>query len=67
MGGALAIHCSNKLQEIMSNIIGLIVIDVVEGTALEALHSMQSFLKARPKCFPNLENAIEWSYVFILN
>lgn len=60
MGGAVAIHCSNKLQEMIPNMNGLIVIDVVEGTALEALHSMQSFLKARPKSFSSLQNAIEW-------
>jgi len=36
------------------------VIDVVEGTALDALHSMQSFLRSRPSKLPSLENAIEW-------
>lgn len=60
MGGALAIHCSIKLQEMLPTIVGIIVIDVVEGTALDALQSMQAFLKGRPKSFPSLENAIEW-------
>jgi len=40
---------------------GLIVIDVVEGTALDALQGMQSILRGRPKEFPSLQNAIEWS------
>ena len=30
------------------------------GTAMEALNSMQSFLRSRPKTFKSLENAIEW-------
>uniref|UniRef100_A0A2D4G0H5 protein phosphatase methylesterase-1 n=1 Tax=Micrurus corallinus TaxID=54390 RepID=A0A2D4G0H5_MICCO len=40
---------------------GLCMIDVVEGTAMDALNSMQNFLRSRPKTFKSLENAIEWS------
>ena len=32
------------------------------GTALEALSSMQSFLKSRPSSFRSLEEGIEWRY-----
>ncbi|XP_074598145.1 protein phosphatase methylesterase 1 [Brevipalpus obovatus] len=60
MGGALAVHCTVLLQEILPTIVGMIVIDVVEGTALEALQSMQSLLRGRPKSFATLEKAIEW-------
>ena len=60
MGGAIAVHCASTLHELMPRIVGLIVIDVVEGTALDALHSMQSFLRSRPSRFPTLENAVEW-------
>uniref|UniRef100_A0A8D2N5G6 Protein phosphatase methylesterase 1 n=1 Tax=Zonotrichia albicollis TaxID=44394 RepID=A0A8D2N5G6_ZONAL len=31
------------------------------GTAMDALNSMQNFLRSRPKTFKSLENAIEWS------
>lgn len=41
---------------------GLSVIDVVEGTALDALASMQSFLRSRPTHFKSVEHAIEWRY-----
>ncbi|XP_078682868.1 protein phosphatase methylesterase 1-like [Branchiostoma floridae x Branchiostoma belcheri] len=58
MGGAIAIH--SAVQEKVPSLIGMVVIDVVEGTALDALHSMQSFLRGRPKSFPTLEAAIEW-------
>ena len=56
MGGALAVHAA--LEEQISGLIGLVVVDVVEGTALDALSSMQSFLRGRPKSFPSIENAI---------
>lgn len=58
MGGAVAVHAASKGA--IPNLIGLIVIDVVEGTALEALQSMQSFLRGRPASFRSLEYAIEW-------
>ncbi|XP_052794769.1 protein phosphatase methylesterase 1-like [Mya arenaria] len=58
MGGAIAVHVA--VQSLIPSLAGLIVIDVVEGTALEALTSMQGFLKGRPKVFRSLEHAIEW-------
>ncbi|EEB17859.1 protein phosphatase methylesterase, putative [Pediculus humanus corporis] len=58
MGGAIAIHTA--YNNYISSLIGLVVIDVVEGTAMDALSSMQSFLRGRPKSFSSLENAIEW-------
>ena len=59
MGGAIAVHTgfSNYVQ----NLIGLVVIDVVEGSALEALSSMQTFLQGRPKTFNSIEQAIEYN------
>lgn len=61
MGGAVAVHVAANCQELQPYTAGLVVIDVVEGTALEALQGMQSVLRCRPKEFPNLANAIEWS------
>lgn len=58
MGGAIAVHVAAADQ--LPTIAGLVVIDVVEGTAMEALASMQSFLRSRPKQFHSLEQAIEW-------
>lgn len=56
MGGALAVHCAQRCL----NASTLCVIDVVEGTALESLTSMQSFLRGRPVSFASLESAIQW-------
>lgn len=58
MGGAVAVQAASQLP----NASGLCVIDVVEGTALDSLSSMQSILRGRPKSFKSLEQAILWSY-----
>lgn len=59
LGGALVVHASFKLSSICT-ITGLIVIDVVEGTALDALQSMHLVLKNRQKSFNSVREAIEW-------
>ncbi|XP_055546979.1 protein phosphatase methylesterase 1 [Wyeomyia smithii] len=59
MGGAICVHLAN--MNIVSALIGVVVIDVVEGTALEALASMQSFLRSRPSTFKSIQHAVEWS------
>ena len=58
MGGAIAVHCG--FMNLIPSLVGIIVIDVVEGTALEALQSMQSFLRSRPNTFKSIPNAIEY-------
>ncbi|XP_038675125.1 protein phosphatase methylesterase 1 isoform X3 [Scyliorhinus canicula] len=59
MGGAIAVHIAAK--NLIPSLVGLCVIDVVEGTAMDALNSMQTFLRSRPKVFNSIESAIEWS------
>nr|XP_039265470.1 protein phosphatase methylesterase 1-like [Styela clava] len=58
MGGAIAIHAAAKNK--IPNLVGLIVIDVVEGSAIESLHAMQGVLKNRPQSFESAEKATEW-------
>lgn len=55
MGGAIAVDVATKYH-----VTGLVVIDVVEGTALESLSSMQSILRGRPTSFESIEDAIRW-------
>jgi protein phosphatase methylesterase 1 len=59
MGGAIGVHIGFRNR--LPSLVGLVVIDVVEGTALEALTSMQSFLRSRPSHFKSISHAIEWS------
>lgn len=60
MGAAIAIKASLK-GTIAENVVGLIAIDVVEGTAIESLKSMSSILAARPKGFASVESAVDWA------
>uniref|UniRef100_A0A158R4K3 Protein phosphatase methylesterase 1 n=1 Tax=Syphacia muris TaxID=451379 RepID=A0A158R4K3_9BILA len=58
MGGAIAVHvaASNALKVVAA----LCVIDVVEGSAMEALSKMRPFLNSRPQSFPSVEAAVKW-------
>ncbi|XP_015429661.1 PREDICTED: protein phosphatase methylesterase 1 [Dufourea novaeangliae] len=56
MGGAVAVRAA----PLIPNLCGLGVIDVVEGTAMDALASMQSFLRSRPSSFSSIPQAVEW-------
>jgi protein phosphatase methylesterase 1 len=58
MGGAIAVHAAH--MRLIPTLLGIVVIDVVEGTAMESLQSMQSFLRSRPNYFKSITNAIEW-------
>lgn len=43
-----------------SSILGYAVLDIVEGSAIDALQNMQTYLSTRPVGFPSLESGIEW-------
>ncbi|XP_010683376.1 uncharacterized protein LOC104898059 isoform X2 [Beta vulgaris subsp. vulgaris] len=59
MGGSVAVHIAAKRT--LPSLAGLIVVDVVEGTALASLVHMQKILSIRAKHFPSMVKAIEWS------
>ncbi|XP_054863924.1 protein phosphatase methylesterase 1-like isoform X1 [Amphiprion ocellaris] len=59
VGGAIAVHTASNT--LLPATVGLVAIDVVEGSAMDALHSIQNFLKGRPKSFKSMDHAIEWS------
>ncbi len=59
MGGALAVHVAARGY--LQSLAALVVIDVVEGSAMDALSSMQTYLQGRPKIFKSIEQAIEYS------
>ena len=61
LGGALAIHVTADVSFTKEmTVVALVVIDVVEGSAMESLASMNYFLKHRPTSFPSMSKAIEW-------
>lgn len=59
LGGAVVTNlaASGKLG---TAILGFAVLDVVEGSAIDALQSMHSYLSKRPKSFPSITSGIEW-------
>lgn len=58
MGGALAIHLTNCN---LLNVVGVCIIDVVEGVALKSLCFMQNILRNRPSSFRTIDEAIKWA------
>ncbi|XP_044480357.1 protein phosphatase methylesterase 1-like isoform X2 [Mangifera indica] len=59
MGGSVAVHVAAK--KILSTLAGLVVVDVVEGTAMASLIHMQKILSSRMQHFSSIEKAIEWT------
>ncbi|OAY23929.1 protein phosphatase methylesterase 1 [Manihot esculenta] len=59
MGGSVAVHVAAK--KALPSLAGLVVVDVVEGTAMASLVHMQKILSNRMKHFSSIEKAVEWS------
>ncbi|KAL5167934.1 Protein phosphatase methylesterase 1 [Glycine soja] len=59
MGGSIAVHVAARRS--LSALAGLVVVDVVEGTAMASLIHMQKILSSRMQHFSSIEKAIEWS------
>lgn len=59
LGGAVVTHMANSGM-LDKCLLGYAVLDVVEGSAMEALKHMQTYLASRPKHFPSLPAAVEW-------
>lgn len=59
LGGAVVadVAMSGKLG---NAVLGYAVLDVVEGSAIDALQSMQSYLSTRPRSFPSIASGIDW-------
>ncbi|KAI5786378.1 Alpha/Beta hydrolase protein [Peziza echinospora] len=59
MGGAVVVDVAWG-GRLGGRVEGYVVLDVVEGSAIDALQSMQTYLTTRPTTFPSLPAAIEW-------
>ncbi|GAA5813699.1 hypothetical protein MFLAVUS_007185 [Mucor flavus] len=59
MGGSVVVNVAHK--RLLKNVIGVTVLDVVEGSAIDALSSMTKILSSRPVQFNSYEQAILWS------
>ncbi|KAF7965931.1 hypothetical protein HWV62_40935 [Athelia sp. TMB] len=60
MGGSVVTRTCPLLIDKKYHVGGVAVLDVVEGSAMEALPHMHSLLNARPDGFDSPEEAVEW-------
>jgi protein phosphatase methylesterase 1 len=65
MGASPIISCAPLLQQQGYKVVGVVILDVVEGTAVEALPLMRSILSQRPTKFRSVEGAIDWQCVLV--
>jgi protein phosphatase methylesterase 1 len=61
----MAIHAALALPK--GKVQALVVVDVVEGTALAALPNTMKIVQSRPQKFADVKSAIFWAYHSILN
>ena len=59
LGGAVVTDVA-KRGTFGNKLLGFAVIDVVEGSALDALKVMNSIMSSRPSSFPSIDTAIDW-------
>jgi protein phosphatase methylesterase 1 len=59
VGGAVVTDVA-KGGRLGNAVLGYAVLDVVEGSAIDALQSMQTYLATRPVGFQSVESGIEW-------
>ncbi|KAK1138294.1 Protein phosphatase methylesterase 1 [Aspergillus melleus] len=59
LGGAVITDVA-KTGELGAKVLAYAVLDVVEGSAMDALQSMEKYLSTRPSRFPSLTPGIEW-------
>ncbi|EME38507.1 hypothetical protein DOTSEDRAFT_48707 [Dothistroma septosporum NZE10] len=61
LGGAVVTTLATTHFDLFgSSFIGYSVIDVVEGSAIEALGHMKTYLSSRPSMFSSVEEAVNW-------
>ncbi|OIW35249.1 protein phosphatase methylesterase [Coniochaeta ligniaria NRRL 30616] len=59
LGGAVVTELARR-GDLGSSLLGYAVLDVVEGSAMDALQSMQTYLSTRPAGFASVREGIEW-------
>lgn len=59
LGGAVVTNVA-KQGGLGGKVLGYVVLDVVEGSALDHLKHMQTYLASRPNTFQSLSAAVEW-------
>lgn len=58
LGGSVLSHVAKN--QLLSNILGCVVIDMVEGSAVRFFSTMMYHLSKRPKMFHSIQEGIDW-------
>ncbi|KAF9942124.1 Conserved oligomeric Golgi complex subunit 2 [Modicella reniformis] len=58
MGGAVVSEAASR--GMIPNLIGVAVLDIVEGVAIETLANMNGWLERRPNAFRSLDKVVQW-------
>lgn len=58
MGGAVVSEAASR--GMIPNIIGVAVLDIVEGVAIETLANMSGWLERRPDIFRSIDKVVQW-------
>jgi len=60
MGGSVVVKACSAIQQQIAPVLGVVNLDVVEGTAMDFLGSMSDVISQRPKGFNSIQDAIQW-------
>lgn len=60
LGGSVVVNALKRAKEMMALVAGVVLLDVVEGTAKMSLKHMDKFLEGRPERFARVEEATQW-------
>jgi protein phosphatase methylesterase 1 len=60
LGGAVVVRAA-AAGRIKSEVVGVVVVDIVEGSALASLPHLPTLLASRPDTFESVEEGIKWS------
>ncbi|KAG4306266.1 hypothetical protein PORY_000254 [Pneumocystis oryctolagi] len=58
LGGAVVAHVAKK--QLISNIIGCVVLDIVEGSVINSFPMMIHHFSKRPRAFDTIQQCIDW-------
>jgi protein phosphatase methylesterase 1 len=53
-------HSCARIRQEVGKVLGLVLLDIVEGSAVDSLGSMLGIINSRPKGFDSVEQCIEW-------
>ncbi|KEG13461.1 protein phosphatase methylesterase 1 [Trypanosoma grayi] len=60
LGGSIVVNTLIKAKDLMAMVAGVVLLDVVEGTAKVSLQYMDKFLQDRPLQFADVAEATQW-------